>query len=319
MKSISVVLPNYNGASLLKENLPYVYEALRSSSIGDFEVIVADDASTDDSIVFLEQHYSEIKIIKNTKNKGFSSNVNSGIFAAEKELVLILNTDVKLSDDYFIPLLPYFEHADTFGVTGRIMSMDASKIQDGAKFPSVSFGSIIATKNYISDQRQCLYSLFLSGANALVDRKKLLEIRAFNTLFDPYYFEDVDLGLTAWQMGYKLYYVHDVVCYHPNSATINKQPSLKVKRIAKRNKLLLHYLHLNTFAWTYFIVLFILKMCGRMLIFDMFYYKVLRDFLSIRREAQARRTRFKHIRKQTLGDMKKTILTDIRGLEIVKF
>ena len=319
MKSISVVIPNYNGLSLLKENIPFVYAAIQTSRVTDFEIIVSDDASTDASVEFLKQKYPEIVIVENKINTGFAGNVNSGIRFARKELVFILNTDVRLSVGYFKSLLPYFEDRATFGVMGRIMSLDGEKHRDGAKYPELSFGSIVATKNYTSKDTTRLYSLFLSGANALIDREKLLEIGCFNELFNPYYFEDADLGLTAWRMGYKLYYEHDAVCYHPYCATIKHQPSEKVKRIAKRNKLIMHYLHLDGIELSYFMLLFILKMCFRLLIFDTFYRKVFLDFLSMQKSVKLEKEKYIKLRKKSLRDIKKTILNNIKGLDIVKF
>jgi glycosyltransferase involved in cell wall biosynthesis len=52
--SISVVIPNYNGKHLLEKNLPFVFQALKSSHITDFEIIISDDASKDDSVAFVK-------------------------------------------------------------------------------------------------------------------------------------------------------------------------------------------------------------------------------------------------------------------------
>ena len=252
MKSISVIIPNFNGEDLLKENIPPLYNALSTSGIIDYEVVVPDDASTDGSIKFLENNYPEIIIVKNRENKGFSGNVNTGIKISKKDLVFILNSDVILLDKYFSPLLKYFEMEDTFGVMSRIISMESYKIQDGAKYPQYTFGRITTTKNYLVKNRTTLYSLYMSGANSLVDRRKLLSLGGFNEFFNPYYSEDADLGITAWRAGYKIYYEHDSICRHPNSSTIKKEHKKKVKTVAKRNKIILHYLHLDNFELAFF-------------------------------------------------------------------
>jgi GT2 family glycosyltransferase len=114
--SISVVIPNYNGKHLLESNIPFVYAALRSSGITDFEIIVSDDASHDDSVDFLKSNYPAIILIENKINKGFSGNMNVGIFRSTKDLVLLLNSDVVLTAGYFKNQLHYFKKSDTFGV-----------------------------------------------------------------------------------------------------------------------------------------------------------------------------------------------------------
>jgi GT2 family glycosyltransferase len=294
---------------------------LQTSGISDFEIIVSDDASTDTSVEFLEQNYPKIIIIKNKINKGFAGNVNSGVNIAEKDLVFILNSDVKLSEGYFKFLLPYFDDSETFGVMGRIMSMNGEKIQDGAKYPCISFSNIVSTKNYISKDHHSLYTLFMSGANSLVDRGKLLEIGGYNELFNPYYCEDVDLGLTAWKLGYKLYYEHNAVCYHPNSATIKKQHTSKVKRVSRRNKLILHYLHLDGIRLWYFMLLYILKMSFRLIALNTLYLKSFSDFLSMYKKVEFKKKENKKNEKKDIDYIKKYIIEDInnRKIDVVTF
>jgi len=133
--SISVVIPNYNGKDLLETNLLSVYKALQFSEISDFEILIPDDASTDSSVNFIKTNYPDIILVENEINKGFAGNTNIGILKSQKDLVLILNSDVKLTDGYFTHLLKYFDKPDTFGVTGRIVGLDSDRIQDSAKYP----------------------------------------------------------------------------------------------------------------------------------------------------------------------------------------
>lgn len=273
MYSISIIIPNYNGAHLLQKTINCAYTALQTSNIQNYELIIADDASTDNSVLFIKQHYPQVILIENKQNKGFASNTNSAIAQATKNLILILNSDVYLQPNYFTTLLPYFNNPTTFGVMGKITNDTQTKVQDTAKYPAYTFANIVATKNYETTDNISLYSFYLSGANALVCRKKLQILQGFNAIFDPYYSEDVDLGIKAWRCNYKLYYEPTAVCVHLNSDTIKKQPSNKVKIIAKRNKFFLHYLHLNGVELYYFILKIIIKTFFRTLIFDTNYTK----------------------------------------------
>lgn len=282
-KSVSVVIPNYNGAQLLHQNLPLLYEALAACQL-DYEVIIPDDASTDDSRAFLARHYPGIQVVPHARNQGFAANINAGIRLAQKDLVFLLNSDIALTPDYFQPLLPYFEDPDTFGVTGRILAMDSDTLQDGAKYPDYRYGHIRSTLNFIVEGPQQAGSkvptFFMSGANILADRHKLLELGGFNELFSPFYSEDVDLGLRAWRLGYACYFEHQAVCRHPNSVTINKYNSKrKVNIIARRNKLQLHYLHLQGAELYYWFGMQVLKTGGRLLALDRKHLKSFRLFL----------------------------------------
>src|SRR5687767_13648160 len=98
---ISIVIPNYNGRLLLEKNLPKVIKESK-----DAEIIVVDDASTDDSIDFLKKNFTKIKVIKKDKNTGFSSTVNLGVQKATGELVVLLNSDAYPKKNYLNTLIP---------------------------------------------------------------------------------------------------------------------------------------------------------------------------------------------------------------------
>ena len=92
--SISVVIPNYCGQSLLEKYLPYLLSALNSSKqVSSYEVIIVDDASLDNSVTFLETFYPNILLLQNEKNVGFSQTINKGIFAATKNFIFVLNNE----------------------------------------------------------------------------------------------------------------------------------------------------------------------------------------------------------------------------------
>lgn len=241
-KSISIVIPNYNGEQLLKENLPSLIIAIEA--VEDAEIIVTDDCSSDNSCSFIEQNYEQILLIRNEENVGFAGNTNRGIFRATKELVLVLNTDVTLQADYFQHQWKYFTNASTFSVMGAIRSEDKLRLIDGAKFPDYGFGRINTTKNFTVNNKAS-YTFFSSGANAMFDRRKLQFLGGFLELFNPYYKEDAELGIRAWRMGWKSYFEPNSICFHASSATIKKEIAREVFVVNKRNKWLLHQLHLN--------------------------------------------------------------------------
>ncbi len=252
-KSISVVIPNYNGKDLLQKNLPSIYNALRLTN-SDFEIIVIDDASSDDSVQFLKDSHQDVIVLVNEKNQGFSPTINRGIFKAKNDLVLLLNSDVSLSVDYFKPFFKYFDRADTFGVSGRFTGFEDGKIQDAARFPQLMPSRKMQPYNFfVENPREWVPTFAISGGGSLVDRKKLVELGGFDEIYAPFYYEDTDLSIRAWRAGWRCYYEHDAICMHATTSTINKfHKSRRVWVLTQRNKLILHNLHLSPeskFIW----------------------------------------------------------------------
>jgi GT2 family glycosyltransferase len=245
-KTISVVIPNYNGHQLLLANLPPLVAALTLAKV-EYEIIIVDDFSKDNSIAFLQENYPEIVVIKNDQNLGFSPTINKGIFAAKCELVFLMNSDVQLTGDYFTSQFKYFQSTETFGVMGRIIGVDNDKIQDAGKIQDNNYLKIGGNHNVIPQRSSSWFATFyLSGANALVDRKKLVQLRGFDNIYAPFYGEDLDLSLRAWKVGWNCYYEHQSICRHPNSVTIIKyNKKAKIKTIVYRNRFIFHAIHLS--------------------------------------------------------------------------
>ncbi|MEO8887417.1 MAG: glycosyltransferase family 2 protein [Mucilaginibacter sp.] len=248
-KSISIVIPNYNGRNLLEAYLPYTFIAIENAGV-DYEIIVVDDASTDASVEYIKEAFPLVKLMVNPQNNGFSYTCNQGIGAAQYELILLLNSDVKLSLDYFEHQFKYFEAEDTFGVMGRIIDMEGDHIQDAARLPKFNGLKLKTAYFYYTDKPDDkLYTFYLSGANALIDAAKLKQVGGFYELFSPFYCEDMELSIRAWKVGWKCYYEHQAICRHQVSAsTKNYKTAQWVKSIYYRNRFYLHALHLDGLA-----------------------------------------------------------------------
>lgn len=259
---ISILIPNYNGRSLLEENLPFTRKSLESLNGIDSEIIVSDDGSTDDSVPFLKKYHSDIRVIESLINTGFSGAVNRGLAQCSGEWVLLLNSDVQLSADYFSTQIPWLQDPLLFGIMGKIKSMDRTVVQDSAKYPGMRNGKIVSTLNYVSTGDVACPTLFLSGANALMRLSMVRALGGMNEMFNPYYCEDVDIGLRAWRSGWKCWYEPAAICYHPNSATIRKQDSRKVRAISQRNKAFLHLIHLDGWWLIWFWIRLFAKAAG---------------------------------------------------------
>lgn len=296
-KSISVVIPNYNGRHLLEQNLPSVVEALKSAKV-NYEIIVVDDCSKDQSVLFLEKNYPEIHLIINQKNKGFSVSCNKGINQAKNDLILLLNTDIELNNDFFESQFKYFELPDTFGVMSKIIGAKKGEVQDTARFFKHS-GFKIKSNNffYVKDEDFLTPTAYLSGANALVDAKKIKKIGGFNEIFSPFYCEDFELGLRAWRLGWKCYYDPKSYCIHDHSSTTkNYRTRNWVKAIFFRNRMLVHAIHLSKIKLFFWILqLLVFDLLFMWLGLKFYFYKSFAMFLSSTKSISESRKRMQEL------------------------
>ena len=131
------MIPNYNGKHLFEKYFEHNFRVLKSLG-QDVQIIVIDDASTDDSVAYLQENYGDkIVLLQKETNSGFSDTCNLGIEKAENDLIFLLNTDVTVETDYFEKLYKYFDLEDTFGVMGRIIGMDDDLIREAARTPKI--------------------------------------------------------------------------------------------------------------------------------------------------------------------------------------
>lgn len=114
----------------------------------------------------------------------------------------------------------------------------------------------------------------------LVDREKLIWLGGFNELFAPFYHEDLDLSLRAWESGWKCYYNNSSVCWHAVSATIKSHSSKNhIKTISTRNRLLLHAFHLQGIHLYLWHTLTFLELLVKWITGRLYYYKAYALFI----------------------------------------
>lgn len=299
--NISVVIPNYNGVHLFPFTLPALFDALVDSG-NQFEVIIVDDCSTDNSMQYLKDNFPQVSLLINASNSGFSKTINRGILAARYELVFLLNSDVKLTRNYFADQIRYFEMSDTFGVMGKIIGWDDVIVQDGAKYPKFEGFKLKTSFNYLSDNHSYtfFYTMYLSGANALVDRHKLLKLGGFDELYTPFYMEDVDLSVRAWRVGWKCYFEPLSVCRHRTSTSISsKEKKMYIKTVYNRNKMYFHAIHLEGFTLLGWYFQTLLEVIFRTITFQFYYLKSFAAFLNDETRVKESKFKLDQLSKQT--------------------
>jgi GT2 family glycosyltransferase len=304
-KSVSIVIPNYNGKHLLKEYLPHAIEAIEKAGIV-YEILLVDDCSTDDSVELIFSNFPGVKLIVNPQNKGFSYSCNRGIEAAQHELIFLLNSDVKLTPGYFDQQWKYFSQPDTFGVMGRIIDMEGDHIQDAARMPKFNGLKLKTGYFYYSDDTNYRpYTMYLSGANALVDAAKLKELGGFDELFSPFYSEDMELSIRAWRLGWKCYYEHQAICRHRLSATTkNYKTPQWVKQVYFRNRFYFHVIHFNGLAsFAYYCQITLIDLLPKMLVGQFWIWKSYMQLFKNSSAIRRRKVQFKKLMDKHESDI----------------
>lgn len=248
MKPISIIIPNYNGARLLRRNLPSVLSAAKSYP-GGTRVIVVDDGSTDDSVQSLSSEFPEVTPVVHETNKGFAEAIFTGVISADTELLFLLNSDVELHPNCLELLEPYFDEDSTFSATPLMLDDDGSTNRHSWNLRSFQRGYLKLVDWDLDEarkqrQHRKLLTLYSSGGCMLVSRSKFLELGGFHPIFKPFYGEDFDLGIRAWYRGWQSYFEPNATLVHQSHGSI--KDSVKramVKETRRRNRYLLEWIH----------------------------------------------------------------------------
>src|ERR1035441_7504553 len=125
----TVVIPNWNGKDLLAKYIPSIRVALAGNPAN--EILVVDNGSSDGSADFLRENFPEVTVLALPENLGFGGGSNAGFRAARNEIVVLLNSDMRVAADFLAPLLEGFGDAEVFAVSCQIYFTDPARLQIG--------------------------------------------------------------------------------------------------------------------------------------------------------------------------------------------
>jgi len=247
--SVSIVIPAWNSEAQLKQNLPSVFAA--SKQVGA-KIIVVDDFSTQDSTLsFLRSLGDQIQLIENPQNLGFAATVNRGVEISQSDIVVLLNTDVRPGQECFSACLKQFKNDDIFAVT---FNSDNSWAGGNWSRGLLEHSRVKADKSNITRPNP---SLWASGGQAAFSRKKWNELGGLDTMYAPFYWEDVDLGYRAWKRGWQIIWDPSARCVHDHTTSVisGNYQSSHIHSIAQRNQFLFVWknIHDSKMIWSHLI------------------------------------------------------------------
>ena len=241
---VAIVILNWNGQTFLEQFLPSVF----NSNYPNFEIIVGDNDSTDESLTFLNDHFPLVKIIRNEKNFGFAEGYNKVLSQVEADYFILLNSDVEVTPNWIQPVIDLMEtdgniaiaqpkiksfhrrtHFEYAGAAGCFIDYLAYPFCRGRIFDAVEedFGQY-------DDNREIFWA---AGCALFIKSTVWKRINGLDELFFAH-MEEIDLCWRAKNLGFKVMYCGNSTIYHVGGGTLNAESPFKTYLNFRNN----HYL-----------------------------------------------------------------------------
>ena len=245
-KRVAVVILNFNGAEMLRRFLPSVLNYSHGA-----EIIVADNASSDESVKIVVNEFPSVRLIQLDKNYGFAEGYNVALSRVDAEYYLLLNSDVEVVDGWISPILFYMDtHADVAACQPKIKSFKNKAFFEyaGAAGGYIDYYGYPFCRGRIFDTEErdcgqyddCVAELFWATGAALMIRKvDFWSVGGFDGTFFAH-MEEIDLCWRLRARGHRIVCIPDSVVYHIGGATLDKSNPRKTFLNFRNNLLLLY-------------------------------------------------------------------------------
>ena len=242
---VSIVILNWNGRKYLQQFLPSVL----STSYDNYEVIIADNGSTDDSISFLETNYPAIRLIRFTENYGFAKGYNEALKQVQSDYYLLLNSDVEVQANWLQPMVSLLEsNKNIAACQPKILSYKNKTVFEyagaaggwldkyGYPFAKGRVFDITEEDKGQYDQTEPIF--WASGAALFIRPAIFHQMKGF----DEYFFahqEEIDLCWRIQLAGHKIYSCPASIVYHVGGGTLPRGNSLKTYLNFRNNRIMM--------------------------------------------------------------------------------
>ncbi|NDW11719.1 glycosyltransferase family 2 protein [Bacteroides sp. 214] len=247
MHKVAIVILNWNGCEMLQRFLPSV---LTASTGEGMAVYVADNGSTDNSVAMLQTEFRDVKLILLDKNYGFAQGYNLALQQVEAEYVVLLNSDVEVTEGWLAPLITYMDanprvaacqpkirswhnkhHFEYAGASGGFI--------DKYGYPFCR-GRIMNTLEVDHGQYDTIVSLFwATGAALFIRRECYFTVGGLDVYFFAH-MEEIDLCWRLRARGYDIVCIPQSTVYHVGGATLNKENPHKTYLNFRNNLVMLY-------------------------------------------------------------------------------
>ena len=245
--STAIVILNWNGEKFLQQFLPVLIE---HTTLPDTEIIVADNASTDSSLVLLKDQFPKIRTIILDKNYGFAGGYNKALAQVKADYYVLLNSDVEVTFGWLDSLLNYMsENKDVAACQPKILSYNkrthfehagaAGGFIDKYGFPFCR-GRILGIAEEDNGQYDDICDIFWATGACMVIRSEIFwKVGGLDDDFFAH-MEEIDMCWRIKSRGYRIVCVPESKVYHIGGGTLNVESPYKTYLNFRNNLLMLY-------------------------------------------------------------------------------
>ncbi len=223
---IAIVILNWNGKALLEQFLPSVVKYSEEA-----DIYVADNASTDDSVVYVKQNFTQIKIIQNTENGGYAKGYNDALKNIDADIFCLLNNDVEVTETWIFPIIKAFKNdTNTAIIQPKLLDYNCRNYFEyaGASggfidkfgYPYCRGRIFNTVEKDIGQYNNSSKISWASGACLFIRKDAFKTLKGFDESFFAH-MEEIDLCWRARNLGFNVIYVGTSTIYHVGGATLS--------------------------------------------------------------------------------------------------
>ena len=245
----AVVVLNWNGINWLKKFLPILIEKSK-----DVNIYIADNASSDNSVEYVNDNFPNVKVLKNFSNEGYAKGYNDALETLKEEFFVLINSDIEVTDNWIKPIINLMEtNSDIAACQPKILSFhDRNKFEyagacggfiDTLGYPFCRgriFSNLEDDNNQYNDITEVFWA---SGACLFVRAKYFKEVNGFDNDFFAHQ-EEIDLCWRLKNKGYKIMVNPNSAVFHVGAGTLNTNSPFKTY-LNFRNNLFMLYKNLS--------------------------------------------------------------------------
>jgi GT2 family glycosyltransferase/glycosyltransferase involved in cell wall biosynthesis len=234
--AVSIIILNYNKPEL---TIDCLNSLLKYTTGYRFEIIVVDNGSTHDNFNKLRQYIGPHKILRLEINRYFGEGNNIGAEFAKGEFLVFMNNDVTVTENWLEPLRSAFEKYPNCGISGPKFIYPNGVLQEAGALINED-GVPVQLGKYLSpDEGRFNVERpvdYISAATLMIPKNLFNEIEGFDFIYEPAYYEDVDLCMKVLQSGYTVRYMPtSCVIHHENATSAAPENRVIIENIVEIN------------------------------------------------------------------------------------